>query len=721
MAEGQEQDEFLPFHLCEDLVCCVVCYEPFSEERTPKALPCLHSFCKSCLAACIMAHKKRSRPRNGDKKSMKGEFPCPVCKDNTKIPSNGLDGFRDDFRIRRILEILDKSRDLALNASTQNLEISVSEKQPENGSKCGLCSIQSLDSEADKYCLDCFKLLCDGCADDHKAMTLTSDHNVIELPIDVEDVRLPLSSTCRQHPSEPLRYYCTNCDDILCMSCSMTSVHKEHGMVRLSDRMADIKHDITSTMGEIWREVFDAERKLDEIDSLERELRAKEMSVKRAILSKTLEEIFRARQRQHKMEEGLEEICSRKLKLFESRREACRSFVERARSRCSVVECIVQHGQDLQIVHTARQFVPGIKAFCDAEQSSMALSENATDLGKYDTFLTELYEAKDRAGVDSQASILAEIRSVVSEMRQLSAKPTRRAGASPANDANVNDGNSSGGSSCGSSKTNLVAKIGRKGKEEGEFSFPSGITFLTSGELAVADMHNHRIQIFDCEGRFLRSFGGSSFKPCGLVATADGNLAVTDCFTGKSGIKVFTPGGELLKSLGEGFFEYPFSIAIDSTGRYVVCDSATNRIVMLTEGGELYRRFSTKTKFAFYLAITAAGSEILLSDWFNHCVKVFDTNGVLLRRIGTKGVQDGQLMIPLGLCTDGNGNVLILDCKCGRVSMFTLEGRFVRHVIGREEGIEYSRAIALSNHGRLAISSGDNRGNIPNEVRLYKI
>ena len=730
MAEGHEQDEFLPFHLCEDLVCCVVCYEPFSEQRTPKALPCLHSFCKSCLAACIIAHKKRSRPRNGEKKAPKGEFPCPVCKEVTKIPSNGIDGFRDDFRIRRILEILDKSRDMAMNASTQNLDLSATtsasastptadgDKQ-ENGPKCGICNIRNLDSEAQKYCLDCFKRLCDGCADDHNSMALTSDHNGISLPSDAHDVNLPLSSTCNQHPSEVLRYYCQNCDEILCMTCSMAVSHKEHVMMRLSERMSAVKHELTATMSDIWREVIDAERRVDEIESLERELKAKEMAAKRAILSKTLEEIFRARQRQHRMEDDLERICSVKLQQLEERRDACRAFVDRAKSRCSVVQAIVDHGHDLQVIHTAQNFVPSIKAFCDEAArgggaggpTGFALPDDVTNLGKYDTFVNELYDAKTKDDDNSQASILAEIRSVVAEMRQLSAKPKRRSAETPTPTPTPTEK---------SNKTNLVAKIGKKGKAEGEFSFPSGIAFLPSGELAVADMHNYRVQIFGVDGQFVRSFGGPSFKPCGVVATGDGNLAVTDCYTGRSGIKVFTPSGRLVKSLGEGLFEYPFSIAIDSKARYAVCDSATNRIVMLTESGELYRRFSTKTKFAFYLAISPAG-EILLSDWFNHCVKVFDTNGVLLRRIGSKGVQDGQLMIPLGLSTDPSGNVMILDCKCGRVSLFTLDGRFVRHVIGREEGIEYSRAIALSNQGRLAISSGDNRGNIPNEVRIYKI
>ena len=452
MAEAGEADELLPFHLCEDLICCVVCYEPFSDERTPKALPCLHSFCKSCLGACIMAHKKRTRSRNGDKKSVKGEFPCPVCKDVTKIPANGLDGFRDDFRIRRISEIMAKSRDIARNSSADDLE--VLEQEPRDQiDKCSVCKINKTEAVAEKYCLDCFKMMCGSCVEAHKLMALTSDHKVIVIPRGYDQPKLPTSSTCAVHVAEPLRYYCKDCRDVICMTCSMDAAHQSHDLVRLSEHIPTIRHEVTTTLSDIWRDVNDTERKLDEIDSLERELHTKEVSVKRAILSKTLEDIFRARQRQHKMENDLESICARKIKTLRNQRQVCRDFVQAAKNKCSIVESIVEHGHDLHIVHTANEYIPGMKELSNAEKKSMLVLDDITNLGKYDTFLTELYSAKEREGENTQESILAEIRSVVSEIRQLSTSPS----SPPEETLPVVE-----------NKIRLVKKIGRKGTEEGE-------------------------------------------------------------------------------------------------------------------------------------------------------------------------------------------------------------------------------------------------------------
>jgi DNA-binding beta-propeller fold protein YncE len=74
------------------------------------------------------------------------------------------------------------------------------------------------------------------------------------------------------------------------------------------------------------------------------------------------------------------------------------------------------------------------------------------------------------------------------------------------------------------------------GGGDGEFRSPQGITVLgSSGEVAVADSNNDRVQIFDSEGKYKRQFGiegkedGQLYCPSGLASDAHGNLLVTDC------------------------------------------------------------------------------------------------------------------------------------------------------------------------------------------------
>jgi hypothetical protein len=88
------------------------------------------------------------------------------------------------------------------------------------------------------------------------------------------------------------------------------------------------------------------------------------------------------------------------------------------------------------------------------------------------------------------------------------------------------------------------------GSGDGEFSSPLGITVLgSSGEVAVADRNNHRVQIFDSEGNYKRQFGtkgeedGQFTCPAGIVADAHGNLLVTDL---TNRLQVFDPEGKHL-------------------------------------------------------------------------------------------------------------------------------------------------------------------------------
>jgi DNA-binding beta-propeller fold protein YncE len=96
----------------------------------------------------------------------------------------------------------------------------------------------------------------------------------------------------------------------------------------------------------------------------------------------------------------------------------------------------------------------------------------------------------------------------------------------------------------------IFAGTGKEGDSDGEFNSPQGITVLgSSGEVAVADRGNHRVQIFDSEGNYKRQFGtngeedGQLDGPSGLASDAHGNLLVMDV---TKRLQVFDPEGKHL-------------------------------------------------------------------------------------------------------------------------------------------------------------------------------
>ncbi|KAJ8312779.1 hypothetical protein KUTeg_010152 [Tegillarca granosa] len=56
---------------------CPICLETF---KTPRTLPCLHTFCQTCLSSFITSCFKQNKRAFG--------FECPVCRAATAVPSD---------------------------------------------------------------------------------------------------------------------------------------------------------------------------------------------------------------------------------------------------------------------------------------------------------------------------------------------------------------------------------------------------------------------------------------------------------------------------------------------------------------------------------------------------------------------------------------------------------------------------------------------------------
>jgi hypothetical protein len=132
----------------------------------------------------------------------------------------------------------------------------------------------------------------------------------------------------------------------------------------------------------------------------------------------------------------------------------------------------------------------------------------------------------------------------------------------------------------------IFAGTGKESSGKGNFDSPRGITVLgSSGEVAVADLYNHHVQIFDSEGNYKRQFGtkgkedGQFNCPTGLASDAHGNLLVTD-WTNR--LQVFDPEGKHLctrSDLGlQGGSQK--GIAWSTEGEIAVADGTANKALV---------------------------------------------------------------------------------------------------------------------------------------------
>ena len=69
-----------------------------------------------------------------------------------------------------------------------------------------------------------------------------------------------------------------------------------------------------------------------------------------------------------------------------------------------------------------------------------------------------------------------------------------------------------------SSTGNYLFEWGKRGKKEGEFNIPHGISLDSNGNVYVADRENSRIQVFDQNGRFIKQLTDNTFGAiCSVV------------------------------------------------------------------------------------------------------------------------------------------------------------------------------------------------------------
>jgi len=73
----------------DEVTTCAICMEDFS---SPRALPCVHSFCLRCL----QGHCRDKRPGN--------RAQCPLCREEFTIPENGLERLRVNIYLQSLVD-----------------------------------------------------------------------------------------------------------------------------------------------------------------------------------------------------------------------------------------------------------------------------------------------------------------------------------------------------------------------------------------------------------------------------------------------------------------------------------------------------------------------------------------------------------------------------------------------------------------------------------------
>ena len=231
-----------------------------------------------------------------------------------------------------------------------------------------------------------------------------------------------------------------------------------------------------------------------------------------------------------------------------------------------------------------------------------------------------------------------------------------------------------------------VLSFGKGGSGDGMFRYPLGVAVSDRDEIAVADELNHRVQVFDSNGTFLRSFGhrgenAGEFKcPVGIAIDKDRNIFVADSDNHR--IQILSWEGRHLGSFGgignlDSQLSDPLGLSLDSNGNVIVADKSNKLIKIFTPHGRFAMRIGGQGSFSSPFHCVQCGEYFIVSDPSEHCIKVFNREGHFQYKFGKKGKGDGELNSPRFLSVTQSKHLLVCDGVNDRIQVFELDGKFV--------------------------------------------
>ena len=129
-----------------------------------------------------------------------------------------------------------------------------------------------------------------------------------------------------------------------------------------------------------------------------------------------------------------------------------------------------------------------------------------------------------------------------------------------------------------SPKGKLLDKWGTNGMNEGEFRYPATITEMSDGRIAVVDVLNTRVQVFNSKGKVsmvVSGWGvlqGQLVRPKGITIDKKNNFYISDSYLNL--VQIFSETGDFISVLGERGTPYkmvtPVGMQIDNNKLYVV-------------------------------------------------------------------------------------------------------------------------------------------------------
>lgn len=259
---------------------------------------------------------------------------------------------------------------------------------------------------------------------------------------------------------------------------------------------------------------------------------------------------------------------------------------------------------------------------------------------------------------------------------------------------------------------NFIRQFGNYGSGNGEFNEVTGIHVTPDGKVYVSEWHNARVQVFDAQGKFIRSMGqagsgeGQLSAPHGVTVDNEGNVYVVEHSNAR--VSVFKPDGTYLRQWGssgtaDGQFQGVIAICRTPDNKIAVAErDGSRRIQVFEPSGTFIRKFNNDWSPHGIETDSAGNYYVTAREWAGF--SVFNSTGTRTAVRGQNGGGSGNGQFnPVGLAV-GNGKVFACDWDNHRIAVFSTAGTWIKNFGTHQSAEQDTHGIAVDANGNIFIS-----------------
>jgi len=602
----------------QSLLQCGICSDKYTD---PKLLPCLHTFCRSCLQEYIPAHSL--------------SVTCPTCRQQSILPQDGVTALQGNLFVVRLMEVLDNST-----------------------TGCALCQ----KAYALSTCTVCNQNLCFECATAHGKDASTSSHDVTSILAKVPPVAVKVAPSvelgelgsretalvCCQHDNQPLEIYCGECETAVCLTCT-DGEHRDHPTLLLSDAIREHREMMTELLQQAQDAVPSMENALSSVrdvsESLIRNHRTAERRIKDAFDS-----LARAMsQRRDALLAELDSAFANKHKTLQEQSDSLDDLILAISGCCEFTLTSLKHGDENALL-AKKEMSEKLNQLCSTSALKNLPEENdflafdAAELSSAKKYLRNFGSIRTNSAVAYETSASGEALKHCWINRQGAVTITTK----DRHGELIKVGHSSFTARMSSGNGNNEA-------------FVPDITDNYNGTYELTYLvHEPGIYVLEIQ-LYGQPIKGSPFRIKAHRETD--SLERPKSAASKLQSSAVKQRGTKRASSSRSQGSNRKSNPVDDD--LLMCIGSKGR---------------NKGEFLNPQGIATQGNKILIADSNNQCVQVFSNSGDCLLRFGTRGRQAGQLQRPTGVGVSAHGNYLVADYDNKWVSVFDPEGKYLNKI-----------------------------------------